>query len=111
MEGEDAAPFWCNGRTESRYPTVYRSRTFTASNGREYKWKMGWWTPTLVLNDGTDTPVVKFHRKLYTFVKKKGEPSLEIFPDLGTENILDEVIMTFVYVETIRKRRERAARY
>lgn len=62
------------------------------------------------MNDGTDTPVVKYHRKWYGLYKKKGDASLEILPGLGTESILDEVIITFIYVETVRKRRERAAR-
>jgi hypothetical protein len=40
--------------------------------------------------------------------RSKVDPSIEIFSGLGTEEIMDEVVWTFVYAETVREEQEKA---
>jgi hypothetical protein len=47
-----------------------------------------------------------YHRRSYGFYSKESDPRLEISPEVLP--ILDEVILTFVWVEHKRRRRERS---
>jgi len=71
-------------------------RTFTA-NGASYKWDLGpvgFCSPTLKLNDGTETVIAKFHR---TCPFTSSKITLELRQ--GSEDILDMIVMTLVWVE------------
>ncbi|KAJ3569645.1 hypothetical protein NP233_g4914 [Leucocoprinus birnbaumii] len=84
-------------------------RTFTASDGRQYTWKPYGKHLEMYRNDGTKTLMVKFTEYrpgLGPFMKKR-LASLEI--DSTCIPILDEVILTFIYCEKLRKDRNRAA--
>ncbi|TFK34265.1 hypothetical protein BDQ12DRAFT_613813, partial [Crucibulum laeve] len=85
-----------------------RHRIFTGPDGKEYKWKLGIRVPELVVNDGTKTPVARFHRQRLGILSKARPASLEIFP--AGEHIADVIVVTFVYIEKLRKDRERASR-
>ncbi|GLB35659.1 hypothetical protein LshimejAT787_0212240 [Lyophyllum shimeji] len=85
-----------------------RHRVFTASDGREYKWLLQTFTPKLIVNDESKGVVAKFHRRNLGIIGKPRPRSLEIFP--AGEHMVQEILVTFVYVEKIRKDRENAAR-
>lgn len=63
----------------------------------------------LILNDGSKTLIARFHRRsLGLFGTKGPRPAyLEIVP--GYESMADLIFFTFVYIEKIRKDKERAA--
>lgn len=62
----------------------------------------------LVTNDGSKTPIAYFHQKRYGVFGKKRPAFLEITPAGG--HMIDVIVYTFVYIEKIRKDKERAAR-
>ncbi|ESK82737.1 hypothetical protein Moror_5671 [Moniliophthora roreri MCA 2997] len=78
-----------------------RNRIFTGPDGKEYKWILGSFTSKLVLNDGTETPVAKFHQSNMGLFEKKRRGVLEIYPP--GEHMVDLILVTFVYVEKIRR--------
>ncbi|KAG7086350.1 hypothetical protein E1B28_002311 [Marasmius oreades] len=89
-----------------------RHRVFTAKDGREYKWYLRYWHSELALNNEEKTPVAKFNRRSIhksLFGKpSSGSAYLEIFP--AGEHMVDEIFVTFIYIEKLRKEKERAAR-
>ncbi|KAK7442480.1 hypothetical protein VKT23_016077 [Stygiomarasmius scandens] len=85
-----------------------RHRVFTASDGVEYKWILGAWVPSLRTNDADKTPVAYFHRRKLGIFSKSEPAYLEIYP--AGEHMVNEIVTTFVYIEKIRKEKERAAR-
>ncbi|KAF9265950.1 hypothetical protein L218DRAFT_986112 [Marasmius fiardii PR-910] len=87
-----------------------RHRVFMAKDGREYKWYLRYWYSELTLNNEEKTPVAKFHRKYITkcFIGKGTPAYLEILP--AGEHMVDEIFTTFIYIEKLRKEKERAAR-
>ncbi|KAF5345048.1 hypothetical protein D9758_010441 [Tetrapyrgos nigripes] len=86
-----------------------RHRVFKAlSDGAEYKWILGAWVPSLRTNDASKTPIAQFHRRRLGLFSKKAPAYLEIYPQ--GEHMVDEIFTTFIYIEKIRKEKERAAR-
>ncbi|KAJ7765710.1 hypothetical protein B0H16DRAFT_1524083 [Mycena metata] len=85
-----------------------RHRVFTARDGREFKWILGAYTSELQLNDSAETPVAIYRPKKLGLFSKPRKASLEIFPPF--EDILDEIMVTFAYIERLRKTKERTAR-
>ncbi|KIM52760.1 hypothetical protein SCLCIDRAFT_140489, partial [Scleroderma citrinum Foug A] len=77
-------------------------RTFTAPDGRSYKWVIDFSIVRVSM------PVARSHRRSYGIIGSKQDPYLEIHPDLA--HILDTVILTFIYVEKLRMD-EDAAKY
>ncbi|KAK7461959.1 hypothetical protein VKT23_008392 [Stygiomarasmius scandens] len=70
----------------------WRERTFTASDGVEYKWIMGL----------TTSEATKYHsRKLGLFTSKPTAAHLEISP--SDSHNADDIFTTFIYVERIRQ--------
>ncbi|KAF8888292.1 hypothetical protein BD779DRAFT_1408570, partial [Infundibulicybe gibba] len=72
---------------------------FTAPDGKEYKWKINANSTSLVTNDSTKAHVAKYLPKNYIFNRRPG--SLEISP--AGEHIMDMILVTFIYMEMIRK--------
>ena len=103
-----------------------RDRIFTAPDGREYRWVLGLAAAVraisyltcpivrvlslhqLYLNDEAETPVARFHTRRLGIFRKARQAFLEIFP--AGEHIIDTIVVTFVYIEKVRKARERALR-
>ncbi|KAJ6567120.1 hypothetical protein B0H19DRAFT_1139526 [Mycena capillaripes] len=85
-----------------------RHRVFTAQDGREFKWVLGAYTSQLKLNDTAETLVACYRPKKLGIFSKPRKASIEIFPPF--EDMLDEIMVTFVYIERLRKTKERAAR-
>ncbi|KIM79627.1 hypothetical protein PILCRDRAFT_74073, partial [Piloderma croceum F 1598] len=82
-------------------------RVFTAPvDGRHFKWTLGVWRSTLVLNDGSKTPVAQSHRSNIGIIGKPRQAGLEIYP--GFEHLVDILLLTYIFVEKTRKDREKA---
>ncbi|OJA19483.1 hypothetical protein AZE42_13282 [Rhizopogon vesiculosus] len=62
----------------------------------------------LSLNDGSRTVVARSHRATLGIIGRRREATLEISPAVA--HMMDIVIMTFIYVETIRMKKERSSR-
>jgi len=84
-----------------------RYRSFTAIDGRSYRWilmkdKWSLGVPFLELetNDEASTPIASFHK---ADDKNKKNARLEIFPP--GEDIVDDIIVTYVFVEKVRQER------
>ncbi|KAF9235680.1 hypothetical protein BU15DRAFT_89512 [Melanogaster broomeanus] len=80
--------------------TSYRKRTFTGPDGLPYRWDM--------LFNVVVVKVARYHRGTLGIIGPKKKPCLEVDPDVM--HMLDLIILTFVYVEKLRKDKERAAR-
>jgi len=88
---------------------VGRPRVFQASDGGSYKWSLGMvQVPVLKTNDGSNITIAQFHRQQFGFIGKASHASLEILP--GGEHIRDLIVVTFVYVEMLRRKRQRGFR-
>ncbi|KAJ7184582.1 hypothetical protein C8R46DRAFT_938532 [Mycena filopes] len=81
-----------------------RHRVFTARDGREFKWILGAYTSQLKLNDSSETLVAIFHPKTLGLFSKTRQASIEILAPF--EDILDEIMVTFAYIEQLRKTKE-----
>lgn len=84
------------------------SYKFTGPDGVEYRWAMGAMgtnSPRLVTTDGEKTVVAKFHRASY--FRKKQKARLEVQP--AGIDMLDYIVLTFVFAESKRRGRERGA--
>ncbi|ESK82738.1 hypothetical protein Moror_5672 [Moniliophthora roreri MCA 2997] len=77
-----------------------RNRVFTAPDGKEYKWILDPLIMELVLNDGNDSLVAKYHRGNMGITEEKRRGVLEIYP--AGEHMVDLILVTFVYVEKVR---------
>ena len=64
-------------------------------------------TCSLILDDGSKTPVAEGHRSHIGVFSKSRQARLVIFP--GFEHLVDIILITFVYAEKLRKEREQAA--
>ncbi|TFK34281.1 hypothetical protein BDQ12DRAFT_727059 [Crucibulum laeve] len=60
----------------------------------------------LVMNDGAKTPVARFQQQRLGIISKARPASLEIFP--AGDHIADVIVVTFVYIEKLRKDRDNA---
>ncbi|KAK7691230.1 hypothetical protein QCA50_006333 [Cerrena zonata] len=81
-----------------------RARIFTGPDGKNYKWNMGWLTSYLELDDASEAPkrVAELHQG--NFLKGK-KSVLEI--DESVLFMQDLIIITFIFVETRRRDREK----
>ncbi|TFK64516.1 hypothetical protein BDN72DRAFT_901479 [Pluteus cervinus] len=106
IDGEEVktSAFFTKGRFT--LTALGRGRTFVGPDRREYQWILGHRTPTLVLNDEARTLVAKFHVKHYGIFRKARPPFLEI-SQLGM-HMVDLILITFVYIEKLRRDYERA---
>ncbi|KAK1229415.1 hypothetical protein PQX77_007535 [Marasmius sp. AFHP31] len=86
-----------------------RHRVFTAKDGREYKWLQHSFHSELITNDGNKTTLAKSARKGFGLIGKAHPGYLEIFP--SGEHMVDEIFVTFIYVEKLRKNKEDAAKH
>ncbi|KIK53227.1 hypothetical protein GYMLUDRAFT_100498 [Collybiopsis luxurians FD-317 M1] len=78
------------------------NRVFTGEDGREYKWVLARHRSELYSNDDSNTPLAIYHKK--NPFKKESARNLEIFP--AGQHMIDEIVVTFTYIEVMRKARE-----
>ncbi|KAH6901955.1 hypothetical protein BKA70DRAFT_1405292 [Coprinopsis sp. MPI-PUGE-AT-0042] len=86
-----------------------RDRVWKGPDGQEYRWEMGASKPKLFRNDKNQTLVATFHRQHSGGVlatREKTPASLEIFGGVS-EDLLDMILSTFVYMETTRAKRSK----
>ncbi|KAH7908311.1 hypothetical protein BJ138DRAFT_1013027, partial [Hygrophoropsis aurantiaca] len=81
-------------------------RTFNGPDGKSYMWSLGKWVPILYLNDGSDKVIARFHRSNMGIIGKQRSACLEISPE--GEHMVDIIIITFIYIEKLRRRKESA---
>ncbi|KAG7441470.1 uncharacterized protein BT62DRAFT_936995 [Guyanagaster necrorhizus] len=83
-----------------------RHRVFKGPDSKEYKWILGLRVPQLVLNDGSETLIAKYHtRKCGLLSPGDARPAyLEICP--GGEHMVDIIFFTFIYIEELREEKE-----
>ncbi|KIK64382.1 hypothetical protein GYMLUDRAFT_39929 [Collybiopsis luxurians FD-317 M1] len=82
-----------------------RHRVFTGEDGKEYKWRLRNTYCELTLKDANNTPVATYHPEILS----RRKPYLEIFPE--GQDMMDELFVTFTYIERLRKVKERSARH
>ena len=102
-------------------------RIFTGPDGKEYRWKLANTKPVVCItssryllstqaapqfqlytNDDTNTHVAKFHQKdIISITPNAKRATLEIYP--AGEHMVDLIVVSLVYVEKLRRDRERAA--
>ncbi|GLB35680.1 hypothetical protein LshimejAT787_0212450 [Lyophyllum shimeji] len=86
-----------------------RNRVWTASDGREYKWLLRSMKSELVTNDSEEKTIAKSHRRSLGILGPVRPGYLEILPE--GEHIVQEILITFIYVEKYRKEKERTSKY
>ncbi|TRM57147.1 hypothetical protein BD626DRAFT_635107 [Schizophyllum amplum] len=85
-----------------------RNRIFNGPDRREYKWKMDKGGCTLTLVDKSKQCVARYHPVHYDVYGDADAAYLEILPPADV--MLDFVLITFVFIEDKRMRRERLLR-
>ncbi|KAF8061805.1 hypothetical protein FPV67DRAFT_1510493 [Lyophyllum atratum] len=83
-----------------------RNRIFKGLDGQEYKWISESFNSKLVVNNEAQTFVARSHQR-HLGIFGKGKPaSLEI--STAGEHMVQEILITFIYVEKLRKDSETA---
>lgn len=85
-----------------------RKRVFTGPDGRPYRWDLKRRVVVLSRDDGGRTEVARFHRATLGIIGRKRKARLEVSPELA--HMMDTVIMTFIYVEKLRRDKEEASK-
>jgi len=91
-----------------RHGITGRKRTFTGPDGLPYRWDMLLRDVVLSRDDGSRTEVARYHGGTLGIIGPKTKPHLDVDPDVM--HMLDLIVLTFIYVEKLRKDKERAAR-
>ncbi|KAI0260997.1 hypothetical protein BC834DRAFT_845777 [Gloeopeniophorella convolvens] len=83
-------------------------RAFIASNGQSYVWSTGAFSTKWKLkrNDGSGVVVARSHDRSYGFVKQAHDAYLELTAEAVP--LMDEIVMTFLWVERRRRDQEKA---
>ncbi|KAG1826814.1 uncharacterized protein BJ212DRAFT_6970 [Suillus subaureus] len=79
-------------------------RFFVGPDGRPYRWDLQSRVVVLTRDDASRTEVARFHRATLGIVGRKRKATLEVSPEVA--HMMDTVIMTFIYVEKLRKDNE-----
>ncbi|KAH7882509.1 hypothetical protein F5I97DRAFT_1905650 [Phlebopus sp. FC_14] len=87
------------------------NRSFVASDGQTYKWKIKS-TNCSLRAEKSSTELAKYHKRNFGIMKASHPPYLEVSPSIL--HILDDIVTSFVYVEKVsrdeqKRRREAAA--
>jgi len=91
-----------------RHGILGRKRTFMGPDGRPYRWDMLLRVVVLSRDDESNVEVARYHRGSLGIIGPKMNPRLDIDPDVM--HMLDMIIFTFVYVETVRMDKEKSRR-
>ncbi|KAG2070039.1 hypothetical protein BDR04DRAFT_1077403 [Suillus decipiens] len=85
-----------------------RKRVFIGPDGRPYRWDLKFKVVILSRDDGSQMEVARFHRATRGIIGKKRKAMLEVSPEVA--HMMDTVIMTFIYVEKLRRDKEDGAK-
>ncbi|KAG1826807.1 uncharacterized protein BJ212DRAFT_1256309 [Suillus subaureus] len=81
-----------------------RERVFVGPDGRPYRWDLQSRVVVLSQDDESRTEVARFRRATLGIVGRRRKATLEVSPEVA--HMMDIVIMTFIYVEKLRKDKE-----
>ncbi|KAG1836859.1 hypothetical protein F4604DRAFT_1660508 [Suillus subluteus] len=84
-----------------------RQRVFIGADSRPYRWDLKSRVVVLSRDDASRTEVARFHRVTLGIIGRKRETMLEVSPEVA--HMMDTIIMTFIYVEKLRKDQEEAS--
>lgn len=82
-----------------------RKYVFTGPDGRSYRWDLHRSVVVLSRNEELRTEVARYHRATLGIIGRKRKATLEV--SLGVAHMMDTIIITFIYVEKIRREKER----
>lgn len=82
-----------------------RKRTFTGPDGLSYRWDMDFRIVRLSRDDASRQELARSHRRSLGIIGPKKDPSLDVDPSLM--HMLDMVVLTFIYVEKLRRDKEK----
>ncbi|KAG1885234.1 hypothetical protein F4604DRAFT_1730553 [Suillus subluteus] len=85
-----------------------RKRVFIGPDSCPYRWDLKFKVVVLSRDDASRTEVARFHRATLGIVGRKRKAMLQVSPEVA--HMMDTIIMTFIYVEKLRKDKERASR-
>ncbi|KAG1850830.1 hypothetical protein DFJ58DRAFT_887049 [Suillus subalutaceus] len=85
-----------------------RKRVCIGPDSRPYRWDLKCKVVVLSRDDASRTEVARFHRATLGIIGRKRKAMLEVSPEVA--HMMDTVIMTFIYVEKLRKDKENASR-
>ncbi|KAF7441329.1 hypothetical protein PC9H_001678 [Pleurotus ostreatus] len=85
-----------------------KDRVFTSFDGQEYRWRMNATYALLTLQDHHRTQIARYEPEEPQLIGKSKKATLEIYPE--GEHMVDTIIVSFVYMEKLRKERDRDAR-
>ncbi|EIW84864.1 hypothetical protein CONPUDRAFT_162187 [Coniophora puteana RWD-64-598 SS2] len=77
------------------------NRDFAGPDGRSYTWVGDMYISKLKLNEGSNPLIAKYQRSNKGIIGEKRSAGLEVFEE--GYHMLDIIVMTFVYVEKLRK--------
>ncbi|KAG2077835.1 hypothetical protein BDR04DRAFT_1064671, partial [Suillus decipiens] len=81
-----------------------RTRVFIGPDRRPYRWDLKSRVVVLSRDDGFRMEVARFHRATLGIRGRKRKAMLEVSPEVA--HMMDTVIMTFIYVEKLRRDKE-----
>ncbi|KAG2365611.1 hypothetical protein BDR07DRAFT_1607358 [Suillus spraguei] len=85
-----------------------RKRVFIGPDKRPYRWDLESKVVILSRDDGFRMEVARFHRASLGITERKHKAMLEVSPEVA--HMMDTVIMTFIYVEKLRRDKEEISR-
>jgi hypothetical protein len=78
-----------------------RMRVFIGPDSRPYRWHLKTRVVVLSRDDASRMEVARFHRATLGIIGRKRKAMLEVSPEVA--HMMDTIIMTFIYVEKLRK--------
>ncbi|KAL0947775.1 hypothetical protein HGRIS_013851 [Hohenbuehelia grisea] len=85
-----------------------KDRIFNGPDGQDYRWRISASNAELTAQDPSRTPIARYEPEQPNLVSKTKKATLEIYPE--GEHMVDTIVVSFVYMEKIRKDREHDAR-
>lgn len=85
-----------------------RKRTFTGPDSLPYRWDMDFKIVRLSRDDATRQELARSHRRSLGVIGPRRDPSLDVDPSLM--HMLDMIVLTFIYVEKLRRDKEKRAK-
>ncbi|KAF8162631.1 hypothetical protein B0H34DRAFT_651790 [Crassisporium funariophilum] len=81
---------------------IRTERVFHGTDGKEYVWTMQERTKlSLSLNNDDRTPIAIFHPRGPGILRAESQPVFEVYPE--GEHMLDLILVTFIFVQSLRK--------
>jgi len=85
-----------------------KDRVFSGPDGQDYRWRMSSSNAELTQQHPERSPMARYEPEQLSVLGKTRKATLEIYPE--GEHMVDAIVVSFVYIEKIRKAREHNAR-